>query len=153
MSSNAQATVVEQESSLGFFAAIFLIARREIAAYFDSSIAYVYTIAFVVLANSIFMNEFFLTGTVDMTSFFDLLPFLLAFFLPAITMRLWAEEKKQRTIRFSRIKRDIAVTLEEHKFLAWALLICLLPILVLGVVVLTFKFLAERAGVDPARRR
>ena len=38
------------------------VARREVAAYFDSPIAYVYTIAFVLLANSIFMNEFFLAG-------------------------------------------------------------------------------------------
>ena len=75
-----------------------LVAGRELGAYFDSSIAYVYSIAFVVLANSIFMNEFFLTGTVDMSGFFDLLPLLLAIFLPAITMRLWAEERKQRTI-------------------------------------------------------
>lgn len=75
-----------------------LVAARELGAYFDSSIAYVYTIAFVVLTNSIFMNEFFLTGNVDMTSFFDLMPLLLAFFIPAITMRLWAEERKQRTI-------------------------------------------------------
>jgi ABC-2 type transport system permease protein len=75
-----------------------VIAQREVAAYFDSSIAYVYTIAFVVLANSIFMNEFFLTGTVDMTGFFDMLPLLLVAFMPAITMRLWAEEKKTRTI-------------------------------------------------------
>ena len=70
----------------------------ELGSAFDSWIAYVYTIAFVVLANSIFMNEFFLTGTVDMTGFFDLMPLLLPVFLPAITMRLWAEERKQRTI-------------------------------------------------------
>jgi len=74
------------------------VAAREVAAYFDSKIAYVYTIAFVLLANSIFMNEFFLTGTVDMTGFFDLMPTLLPFFLPAVTMRLWAEERKTRTI-------------------------------------------------------
>jgi ABC-2 type transport system permease protein len=80
------------------FSGVWLIAGRELGAYFDSSIAYVYSIAFVVLANSIFMNEFFLTGTVDMTGFFDLLPLLLAVFLPAITMRLWAEERRQRTI-------------------------------------------------------
>jgi ABC-2 type transport system permease protein len=80
------------------FSGVRLVAGRELGAYFDSSIAYVYSIAFVVLANSIFMNEFFLTGTVDMTGFFDLLPLLLAVFLPAITMRLWAEERKQRTI-------------------------------------------------------
>jgi len=75
-----------------------LIAAREIGASFDSGIAYVTTIAIAVLANSIFMNEFFLTGTVDMTGFFDLLPLLLAFFLPAISMRLWAEERRQRTL-------------------------------------------------------
>ena len=77
---------------------IGLIAGRELGAYFDSSIAYVYTIAFVVLANSIFMNEFFLAGRAEMTAFFDLAPMLLAVFLPAVTMRLWAEERKTRTI-------------------------------------------------------
>lgn len=75
-----------------------VVARRELGAYFDSSIAYVYTIGFVVLANSIFMNEFFLTGTVDMSGFFEKMPLLLAVFLPAVTMRLWAEERKTRTI-------------------------------------------------------
>jgi ABC-2 type transport system permease protein len=75
-----------------------LVARREVAAYFDSNIAYVYTIGFVVLASSMFMNDFFLTGTADMTPFFDLLPLLLAVFIPAVTMRLWAEERKHRTI-------------------------------------------------------
>jgi ABC-2 type transport system permease protein len=75
-----------------------LITRREVATYFDSNIAYVYTIGFVVLANSIFMNDFFLTGTADLTPLFDLLPLLLAVFIPAVTMRLWAEERKHRTI-------------------------------------------------------
>lgn len=75
-----------------------IIARRELGAYFDSAIAYVYTIAFCLLANSAFMNEFFLTGTVDMTGYFDLMPLLFAFFIPAVTMRLWAEERKSRTV-------------------------------------------------------
>jgi len=71
---------------------------RELAGYFDSNIAYVYTIAFTLLANSQFMNDFFLAGTAEMAPFFHRLPFLLAFFVPAVTMRLWAEEKKTRTI-------------------------------------------------------
>lgn len=83
---------------VGFVEGVRVVAAREVGAYFDSSIAYVYTIAFVILANSIFMNEFFLTGTVEMTGFFELMPLLLAVFLPAVTMRLWAEEKKTRTI-------------------------------------------------------
>jgi ABC-type transport system involved in multi-copper enzyme maturation permease subunit len=44
------------------------------------------------------MNEFFLTGNVDMGGFFDQMPLLLPLFLPALTMRLFAEEKKTRTI-------------------------------------------------------
>ena len=74
------------------------VAARELGGIFDSPIAYVTTIAFTILANSIFMNEFFLTGNVDMTGYFDLLPLLLAIFLPAISMRVWAEERRQRTV-------------------------------------------------------
>lgn len=81
-----------------FVSGMAVICGRELSAYFDSAIAYVYTIAFTVLANSIFMNEFFLTGHLDMTGYFDLLPLLLCFFLPAVTMRLWAEERKTRTV-------------------------------------------------------
>ncbi len=82
----------------GFFTAVRLVAGRELGACFDGKIAYVSTIAFVVLANSIFMNEFFLTGTIDMAGYFELMPLLLPFFLPAVTMRLWAEERKTRTL-------------------------------------------------------
>ena len=85
--------------SLGeFVEGTFLVMMRELGALFDSGVAYVYTIAFALLANSIFMNEFFLTGNVDMSGWFELLPLLLAFFLPAVSMRLWAEERKSRTI-------------------------------------------------------
>ncbi|MFH0947151.1 MAG: ABC transporter permease [Planctomycetota bacterium] len=75
-----------------------VIAFREVAAYFDSRIAAVFGIAFVVLANWLFMSRFFLTGVVDMTAFFDSMPVLLPFFIPAVTMRLWAEERRSRTI-------------------------------------------------------
>lgn len=85
-------------NAAGFFGAVRVVAGRELGAYFDSSIAYVYTIAFVVLANSIFMNDFFLAGTVEMSGFFAMLPLLLVVFLPAVTMRLWAEERKSRTV-------------------------------------------------------
>jgi ABC-2 type transport system permease protein len=81
-----------------FARGVGLVAARELGAAFDAGIATIATVAFTLLANSIFMNEFFLAGTLDMRAFFDLLPLLLAFFLPALSMRLWAEEKKSRTI-------------------------------------------------------
>lgn len=88
----------QPSSGPGFLSGVRVIAGRELGAYFDSPIAYVYTIAFALLANSIFMNEFFLVGRAEMTSFFEFLPLLLVFFLPAVTMRLWAEEAQKRTV-------------------------------------------------------
>lgn len=82
----------------GLFAGIRIVAGREFSASLESGVAYVYTIAFALLANSIFMNEFFLAGQVEMGPWFETMPLLLAVFLPAVTMRLWAEEKRQRTI-------------------------------------------------------
>lgn len=73
------------------------VLARELSAAFDSPIAYVTAIGFVLLVNSVFMNEFFLVGRADMTPWFDLLPYFYVFFLPAMTMRSWAEERKTRT--------------------------------------------------------
>ena len=115
-----------------------LIAGRELGAYFDSSIAYVYTIAFVVLANAIFMNEFFLTGRAEMTAFFDLVPALLAVFLPAVAMRLWAEERKTRTIEMLLTLPIVPLQAVLGKFIAAMVLYALflfgsLPIVVMLV--------------------
>lgn len=85
------------QRDIGFLAGVALVTGRELGAFFDSAIAYVYTIAALLLVNSLFMNEFFLTGKLDLTPFFDLLAPLLAVLLPAITMRVWAEERKHRT--------------------------------------------------------
>lgn len=81
-----------------FFSGVRAVTRRELGAYFDSLIAYIVIILFVVLSNFIFMTQFFLTGRVEMKSYFHLLPLLLNISLPAVTMRLWAEERRQRTL-------------------------------------------------------
>jgi ABC-2 type transport system permease protein len=79
-------------------AGIQLVARRELGAYFDSPIAYITAAVFLVLAGTSFMNSFFLQGVIDMTPFFDTLPFLLIPFVPALTMRAWSEEHAQGTV-------------------------------------------------------
>jgi len=96
--SAAGAPSSERLGTRAFLRGVRLVARRELDAALDSGIATIATVAFTLLANSIFLNEFFLTGTLDMSGFFDLLPLLLAFFLPALSMRLWAEERKSRTV-------------------------------------------------------
>ena len=97
-SSTSVAAKRERLGARTFLLGVRLVAARELGAAFDTGIATIATVALTLLANSIFMNEFFLTGTLDMSGFFDLLPLLLAFFLPALSMRLWAEEKKSRTV-------------------------------------------------------
>ena len=69
------------------------ILRRELGAYFNAAIAYIFIIVFVLLNGGLLMTQFFLYARADMRPFFTTLPFILAVFLPAVTMRLWAEEK------------------------------------------------------------
>lgn len=74
------------------------IARREIAAYFNSPVAYIVIVAFTAVSGYMFFTELFLSGQADMRPLFGLAPFLFCFFIPAVTMRLFAEEKQQGTL-------------------------------------------------------
>ena len=81
----------------GFASSVRTVFRRELEAYFDSTIAYVYASVFLGLSATIFMNSFFLNAVVDMSPYFETLPLLLIPLVPAITMRSWAEERAQNT--------------------------------------------------------
>jgi ABC-2 type transport system permease protein len=81
----------------GLLAGVRVVFSRESGAYFNSSIAYVYASVFVLLAHGMFMNGFFLESVVDMAPYFRTLPYLLTLFIPAITMRSWAEERASGT--------------------------------------------------------
>lgn len=76
---------------------IFNILRREFSAYFSSPIAYIFITAFLIINNGLFFNSFFIGNQANMRSFFSLLPWIFLFFVPAISMRLWAEEKRLGT--------------------------------------------------------
>jgi len=76
------------------------ICRKEIGGYFNSAIAYIAIIVFLVVTNSFFFfpQGFFVVGQAWLRPFFTLLPWTLLLFIPAVTMRIWAEEKKLGTI-------------------------------------------------------
>lgn len=80
------------------FSSALNIFKRETGAYFNAAIAYIFIIVFVLLSCGLYMTQFFLIDTVDMRTFFSMLPFILAVFMPAVTMRLWAEEKRGNTL-------------------------------------------------------
>jgi ABC-2 type transport system permease protein len=84
---------------LAGFRAVF---GREFRAAFDAPIAYVAIGATLVATTSWFLNEFFLTGKLDLSPYFELLPWALAMLAPALGMRLWAEDHRTRTIELWR---------------------------------------------------
>jgi len=71
--------------------AIFILAR-EFKDYFISPIAYIVIGIFLLITGWLFFTTFFLFGQADLRQFFDLLPVVFSFFVPAVTMRLFAEE-------------------------------------------------------------
>lgn len=83
-----------------YFNIIYTLFKKELMGYFNSPIAYVFIGVFLVVGNWLFFNYFFLIGQANLRSFFTLLPWIFLFLSPAITMRLWAEEKKSGTIEF-----------------------------------------------------
>ena len=73
--------------------------KRELAGYFTTPIAYVFLCIFLLLSGymTFQLGAFFQRGA-DLQSFFNFHPFLYLFLIPAISMRLWAEERRSGTI-------------------------------------------------------
>ncbi len=76
------------------------IFKRELASYFATPLALVFIIIFLVLTGSFtfLLGGFFDRGQADLAPFFNYHPWLYLFLLPALSMRLWAEERKSGTI-------------------------------------------------------
>lgn len=79
---------------------IAVIFKRELASYFTTPLAYVFIVIFLVLAGvlAFFVGDFFERGQADLQSFFAFHPWLYLVLIPALSMRLWAEERKSGTI-------------------------------------------------------
>ena len=77
-----------------------LIFIREFAAYFATPLAYVFIVIFLMLAGllTFFMGSFLERDQADLVPFFEFHPWLYQFLVPALSMRLWAEERKLGTI-------------------------------------------------------
>ncbi|NQU77928.1 ABC transporter permease [Candidatus Falkowbacteria bacterium] len=73
------------------------IYKRELGAYFNSPIAYIFIGVFLVVGNWLFFQNFFLSNQASMRMYFGILPWIFLFLTPAITMRVWAEEKQSGT--------------------------------------------------------
>ncbi|HMR31413.1 MAG TPA: ABC transporter permease [Geminicoccaceae bacterium] len=76
------------------------VLKRELKAYFATPLAYVFIVIFLALAGAFtfFLGSFFERGQADLESFFVFHPWLYLFLVPAVAMRLWAEERRSGTI-------------------------------------------------------
>ncbi|WP_447593115.1 ABC transporter permease [Aquipseudomonas campi] len=97
-----------------------IVFKRELASYFATPLAYVFILIFLVLSGvfTFYLGGFFEGGQADLTAFFGFHPWLYLFLVPALAMRLWAEERKSGSIELLMtlpITRFEAVT---GKFLA-----------------------------------
>ncbi len=78
--------------------AAIVIFKREFAAYFTSPVAYIVTGLFLIITGVMFFSAFYLQNRASMRNLFQLLPLILSFFIPALTMRVYAEEKRVGSI-------------------------------------------------------
>jgi ABC-2 type transport system permease protein len=81
---------------------IWTIARRELSGYFSSPLAYVFIVIFLALTGGMtfYLGGWVDRGRADLDTFFTWHPWLYLFLVPAIGMRLWAEERRTGTIEF-----------------------------------------------------
>jgi len=99
------------------------IFRRELASYFATPLAYVFIVIFLALAGALafFLGNFFDRGQADLEPFFSFHPWLYLVLIPALAMRLWAEERKSGTIElFLTLPISIGEAVMGKFLAAWA---------------------------------
>ena len=76
------------------------IFRRELGSYFATPLAYVFIVIFLVMSGALtfYLGHLYERGQADLAPFFQIHPWLYLFMVPAIAMRLWAEERKTGSI-------------------------------------------------------
>lgn len=96
--------------------AVFGIFKREFRSYFNSPIAYVYLTVFLVVVNWFFFRDFFLMEQATLRGFLGSLPVYFLLFVPAVSMRLWSEERKLGTVELllTLPVRDLDVVLGKY---------------------------------------
>ena len=123
---------------------ILAIADRELAAYFATPVATVFIVIFLALQGTLTFNlgNFFERDQADLNPFFTFIPWVFLLLIPAITMRLWAEERRQGTIE---LLLTLPITVWQAvigKFAA-AWLFCAIALLLTFPFILTVNYLGS----------
>ena len=101
----------------------YIIFKRELTSYFATPLAYIFIVIFLVMAGAFafFVGGFFDRGQADLQPFFQFHPWLYLVLIPALSMRLWAEERKSGTIElFLTLPISMTEAVLGKFFAAWA---------------------------------
>ncbi len=124
--------------------------KRETKAYFNSPMAYVFLFIFLLVSGIMFFDigNFLASGLADMRMFFFFVPWALLIFVPAIAMRLWAEERKLGTaeLLMTLPVRDVEAVL--GKYLASLLILTLALVLTFPIPWIVGHLADPQVGVD-----
>lgn len=77
---------------------MLILYKKELNYYLNNPIGYIIVILFAAFANFLFVKDVFVSGSASMRPFFNLLPWLILIFIPALTMRTLSEEKRTNTV-------------------------------------------------------
>ena len=121
-----------------------VVFKRELASYFATPLAYVFILIFLVLSGvfTFYLGGFFESGQANLAPFFNFHPWLYLFLVPAIAMRLWAEERKSGTIELLMTLPITRFDVVTGKFLA-AWVFAGLALLLTFPMVITVNYLGE----------
>ena len=127
---------------LGKFSNVGTIFKKELRSYFNSAVAYVVIVVFLAVVGWLYTSSMFLINVASLRLMFEWIPLVFLFVVPAVTMRLLAEEKKAGTIELLTTKPLHDWEIIAGKFLAaWALIgFALLPTLIYYI---TIAFLGD----------
>jgi ABC-2 type transport system permease protein len=121
-----------------------IVARRELGGYFATPVAVVFIVIFLALQGVLTFNlgDFFGRDQADLTPFFSFIPWVFLLLVPAITMRLWAEERRLGTIELLLTLPITQAQAVVGKFLAaWAF--CIIALLLTFPFVITVNILGR----------
>jgi ABC-2 type transport system permease protein len=130
-------SIKELPRYLGKLSNVGTIFQKELRSYFNSAVAYVVIVVFLAIVGWMYTSSMFLMNVASLRMMFELIPLVFLFVVPAVTMRLLAEEKKAGTIELLTTKPLHDWEIVAGKFLAaWALIgIALLPTLIYYITV------------------
>lgn len=119
--------------------------RKELGHFFNNPFGYIVLAVFAVFVNFLFVKDLFVVGTVSMRQFFAIVPWVGMIFIPAISMRSLAEERRLNTIEILRTLPITETQIVIGKFIALVITSSVGLVLTLGLPV-TLNILGAKTG-------